>query len=79
MALIPIVTFPLSSTPADVYTNLWVGIASTTQPSDTAAFDTGLDGRDHGVCVVCGFSEEVHHSHIIPKAEPKTVSNSSYS
>lgn len=74
MAFIPVSSFlPLSSTPAAKYTNLWGGQASTTQPSDTAAFETGIDRRDDGVCAVCGYSLDVYHAHIIPKTEQKTV------
>ncbi|KAF8966628.1 hypothetical protein BDZ97DRAFT_1917438 [Flammula alnicola] len=73
MAFTPTAILPLPSTPNVIFTDLWCDY-NTTQPSDTAAFDTGIDGRDNGVCIVCGFDDyqALKHCHIIPLTEPDT-------
>jgi len=41
--------------------------------SATEAFNTGIDHRDQGRCVVCGDKLSIEHCHIIPKTDLKTV------
>jgi 5-methylcytosine-specific restriction endonuclease McrA len=41
--------------------------------SATEAFETGIDKRDEGKCVICGTVLAVQHCHIVPKVEPDTV------
>ena len=49
------------------------------EASNTVAFDTGLDDRDHQRCVVCGLRSSggprpgVERAHVIGKTEKQTV------
>lgn len=54
------------------------GDIDTSQASNSSAFNMGVDERDNGVCMVCGFddSELLRHHHIIPLSETNTVSYS---
>jgi 5-methylcytosine-specific restriction endonuclease McrA len=73
MAFTPTAKLPLSFTPAPIFTDLW-DEDDTTQPSDTTAFNEGIDERDDGTCAVCGHVVILEHCHIIPRSEPETVS-----
>lgn len=46
--------------------------------SATEAFNTGIDHRDGGVCIVCGsdLDLDMEHAHIIPQVETRVVSAS---
>ena len=59
--------FPLPSTPDPIYTNLWGELDDdTTQPSNTGAFETGINERDKQTCIVWG----------LPTLEPLTTATS---
>lgn len=48
---------------------------STVTRSQTEAFNTGINARDLGQCIICGYGDPsaLEHAHIIPKVEDDTV------
>ncbi len=73
MAQVPIVPFALPY--AQVPGGFEYPTYAVSEISATEAFNTDIDIRDEGVCVVCGFSSP-RHAHIIPQVENKIVSAS---
>ncbi|KZP31232.1 hypothetical protein FIBSPDRAFT_945258 [Athelia psychrophila] len=47
---------------------------STVTRSQTEAFNTGINARDLGQCIICGYGDPIalEHAHIIPKVEDDT-------
>ena len=77
MAFTPTLVLPLPSTPDVIYPNLWGECNTTTQPSDTAAFEMGINERDNEACLVCESTdfEGLDRCHIIPSFEGYTLSS----
>ena len=78
MAFTPTLILPLPSTPDPIYTNLWGELDDNAiQPSDTEAFEMGINERDKETCIVCEATdfEGLDHCSIIPSSEPYTVSS----
>ena len=69
MAFTLTLVLPLPSTPNPIYTNLWAQSDddNTTQPSNTSAFETGINVRDENICILCGICDfrALDHCHII--------------
>ncbi|CAA7266670.1 unnamed protein product [Cyclocybe aegerita] len=73
MDFTPTAVWPLPSIPNAIFADILADY-NTSQPSDTDAFDTGVEERDKSACIVCGVSDPVvlQHCHIIPLADSST-------
>ena len=74
MAQVPIVPFVLPYT--QVPDGFEYPAHTVSETSATEAFNTGINLRDEGACVVCWFRARTEHAHIIPRVETPVVSAS---